>query len=129
MRARSTGFVFGRWRALPILIALIAGCGPSPPKTASLHVAAYNGDTGEVKGWLKRGADPNGRDANGYTPLHCAAMSNAKGAPGAVRILIAHGADIKARAVHWDYSTLHTAIQGGNPKTIEILLKAGADVN
>jgi ankyrin repeat protein len=39
---------------------------------------------------LRAGADPNQRGLNDYTPLH---MAVAEGNPGAVHLLLAHGAD------------------------------------
>ena len=72
-------------------VAPRANCGPSttcccigPPKAATRAV---------LETMLACGFDPNARDKDNVTPLHRAAMG---GHPEAVRVLLAHGADVNA---------------------------------
>jgi ankyrin repeat protein len=39
----------------------------------NLHKAAFDGNAERVKELLKKGANPNTQDKDGYTPLHWAA--------------------------------------------------------
>jgi ankyrin repeat protein len=59
------------------------------------------------------------------TPLFAAA---AKGHADVIQVLIAHGADIRARD-DWGGTPLHRAAGEGQTRAAEVLLEAGADVN
>lgn len=67
----------------------IAGVRP-PPLPSPLFVAIASGDAEAVVQRLAEGADPNGRDPNGRTPLMAAAQT---GNEAVVRVLLAAGAD------------------------------------
>src|SRR4051794_15296624 len=60
----------------------------------SFYTAIRAGDRDAVRQLLKSGADVNGRDGRGATPLHYAA---AVGTPEIMQILVAGGADTNAR--------------------------------
>lgn len=62
-----------------------------------LCLAAIASDPGGVTALLDHGADPNARDASGYTPLMHAASIGATSLP-VVQALLARGADVHARA-------------------------------
>jgi ankyrin repeat protein len=63
--------------------------------TSALHRTAQNCEQGKIVGLLLRaGADPNSRTKLGETPLHTAAFY---GNEAAVRLLVAHGADVTAK--------------------------------
>jgi hypothetical protein len=71
-----------------------------------LHFAALEEDASElVRSALARGADPNEKDVDGHTPLM---MSAAIGDLGAVRVLLAAGADANAAnnegRTAWDFA-------------------------
>ena len=65
------------------------------------------------------------QDQDGLTPLHHAAMS---GHAGAVRVLLASGAEINARD-DAGLTPLHHAATAGHTKTSRLLLAARAEVN
>lgn len=72
---------------------------------------------------LAHGADPNGHDAYGITPLMWAAF---EGDPKSIKTLIHVHADIDRRDTVGATALIHAALVG-NLQTIEALLKAGAD--
>jgi len=64
----------------------------------SAHIAVLNGDRGTLATALEGGADPNGADGYGWTPLHFAAlMARIISEPVLVAELVAAGADPDAR--------------------------------
>jgi ankyrin repeat protein len=76
---------------LAALVALDGPCDDVGSWGATLaHVAACCDDAALLAAALAKGAAPNPRDADGYTPLHLAAMS---GGPETVRALLDAGAD------------------------------------
>jgi hypothetical protein len=92
---------------------------------ATLHGAAFAGDTAEVEKLLAEGGDVNARDDAQRTPLHYAA---GQGRLGVVQLLLAKGADVAARD-DAGRTPLHLAAEGGHAVVIEALRAAGADVN
>ncbi|MEU8619909.1 ankyrin repeat domain-containing protein [Streptomyces sp. NPDC048623] len=82
------------------------------------------GDDAVVRA-LRAGADPEARDADGETPLYRAAVTNR---PGAVRLLLAAGAD-PGRASGADDGDLPLcgAACGGHTEVVRALLAAGAE--
>ena len=80
---------------------------------------------------LDLGADPNGKDKEGWTALMQAADS---GYPSAVRLLLDRGADINAKcACPWvqdgGWTALMLATEFRRPEVVETLLGKSADVN
>ena len=64
---------------------------------------------------------------DGWTPLHLAAFF---GQPQAVEALLAHGADVHARAKNaTNNMPLHAAAAGRNVEAVRLLVWRGADVN
>ena len=72
---------------------------------------------------LAHGADPNGHDSYGRTPLMCAAF---EGTPESIDALIRVHAEIDRQDTVGATALMHAALVG-NSKTIDALLKAGAD--
>jgi ankyrin repeat protein len=70
-------------------------------------------------------ADANLKNADGYTPLHLAALV---GHLGEVRILLEHSADGNLKNADGDIP-LHYAAGKGQPEIVELLLRAGSDAN
>jgi len=90
-----------------------------------LFKAAESGDAGLAAKLLKEGADPNGRDVFGRTPLHLAAEG---GYLEVVEILLQHGADLNAKNARGE-TPLHLAALRGWRDVAYVLLRHGADPN
>lgn len=88
----------------------------------ALLEAARRGDVGEARKLLKAGANPNGRDAEGDTPLLAAVR---KDDAEMVILLLDHGAqaDVKGRGD----TPLTLAARQGNLLLTRLLLRAGAN--
>lgn len=91
-----------------------------------LHYAATLGNAQRVKELLKEGVDPNGRDTNGKTALHCAVGWG--GTPKVIRLLVEAGADVNARDAQGN-APLREAATWGSLKLVRALLEAGAIVD
>lgn len=89
-----------------------------------IHDAARSGSGDDVRRLIK--ADPKQRDLRtslGSTPLHLAAMNPDT---GALKALIAAGADVMARD-NDGATPLHMAAYASRPVHTQLLLEAGAD--
>jgi ankyrin repeat protein len=103
-----------------------------PPLIAALSCSrAHPGSTARpdvleiLQLLLRAGADPNQRGLNDYTPLH---MAVAEGNAGAVRLLLAHGADPTLRTRIDDLETAKELAEAvGNAELTAILAAAEAD--
>ena len=93
--------------------------GPAP-----LFMAAGNGDEDIAQALLEHKADVDQAVGNGRTPLLQAA---GQGRTGMVRLLLAHGAAIAPRFA--GETALHEAAMADDAESIQLLLKAGADLN
>lgn len=122
-----------------------------------LHQATSQGDKEMVVQLLERGANPNLKDHNGWTPLHIATdqgrwdvaeellskngavsaksdkgltplhLAIAKGHDEITKRLIAKGAEINAKDVKWQ-TPLHFAASTGRPNVLSLLLLNNGDV-
>jgi ankyrin repeat protein len=95
-------------------------------QAGEIHDAAEKGDLAKVKGLLAK--DPklaNEKDQAGNFPLYYAA---ALGHQAVVELLIAQGADLKARNGE-GVTALHGAADSGRKEVCELLLAKGADIN
>ena len=92
-----------------------------------LGLAVFFGQTESVKALLDAGADVNlaSREAMKVTPL---ASASAARQLEIARLLIAHGADVNARAAS-DFTPLHESAASGKLDFAQLLLEHGADVN
>jgi len=105
--------------------ALVAETQP-PAISNELLAAVRKGDEEAVKRQLADGADIAGRDKDGATVLHHAAL---KGRHEIIKILLKAGGDVNAKMRN-NNTPLHMAIFGGAKKDIFlVLLEGGADVN
>jgi len=85
---------------------------------------AYAGMAKELELCLDRGAEVNGRDEYGFTPLLWAAMGQED--PDTIRLLIKRGADVDAKN-RWGWTALYLVNRfEGNQPLAKILLDAGA---
>ncbi|CAB0030052.1 unnamed protein product [Trichogramma brassicae] len=98
---------------------------------APLHLALNRGNKRTVKLLLKRGADPNLANAEGETPLHVVCSERINDAVELAETLIEYGGDrLRIDAVgKLGRTPLHLALNNGNKRLIELLLKAGADLD
>ena len=89
-----------------------------------LHWAAEMENVQAARALLASGADVKARDGYGNTPLHVAARA---GGAAVAQLLLAHGAEATVTAYN-KYTPLHLAAWSGNAKIIKLLLAKGADV-
>jgi ankyrin repeat protein len=105
-------------------VSLFAAGSDAPLAGAPLADAAQN-DIAGVRALLERGADVNGRQADGMTALHWAAYRDDL---ETVEMLLRAGADASA-ANRYGVTPLSLACTNGNAAIAELLMKAGADPN
>lgn len=91
--------------------------------TQNLIQAAERGDAALVQQLLREGADLNGRDARGRTPIMAATHANK---PAIVKILIQAGADINLQNEIKDNPFLYAGAEG-LLDVLKLLIDAGAD--
>ena len=92
----------------------------------ALHLACGNGNVEMISLLLDAGAGIENTDGAGETPLMSAVRS---GAAEAARLLIGRGANINARETQFQQSALMLAARGEEPRMVELLLKAGAEMD
>ena len=90
-----------------------------------LIASSKNGEYAQVKELIKQGADVNGFDYKGFSPLIRAALNNHY---EIVKYLVNHGANVNFKN-NAGYTALHKASYRGYPKIVEYLLKNGANVD
>ena len=88
--------------------------------------AQGKGHSSVVKALIEAGADVNGQDEDGTTPLMQAACGDDD---QMVHELIRAGASVTAMNKQWKQRALHIACMEGHSSVIKALVKAGADVN
>ncbi|MGL9778991.1 MAG: ankyrin repeat domain-containing protein [Wolbachia sp.] len=97
------------------------------PTYTSLHDAAKDGDLEAVKYLVRKGADVNDTNEDGWTPLHCAVS---EGELEVVRFLISKGANIHAKDnTSAGKKSIHVAAMEGCTNIVELFLSRGVDVD
>jgi ankyrin repeat protein len=91
-----------------------------------LHAAVGSGRLDQVKQFIEAGADVNGRDGAGSTPLMMAVLA---ANPQITRFLLSRRADVNARCGQNGSTALSYAVQAGRADLVAILLAAGARVD
>eukprot|EP00438_Fugacium_kawagutii_P033812 Skav216928 [mRNA] locus=scaffold1838:384495:396677:- [translate_table: standard] len=91
--------------------------------TTPLMMAAHKGDTEEVKGYIKNGANLNAQDEYGWTALRYAVRADQV---KAARALIEGGADLNIASTS-GRTPLMSAASNGIADMVKLLLDAGAD--
>ena len=115
----------------PKVVALLKAHGGKSGKALAsagpggLWAAAKAGDLAKLKAGLANGADANGHDPMGITPLSWAAMA---GQAEAVQLLIKQGANVNAPNRDGNVP-LHGAAFLGQAEIVELLIRLEADVN
>jgi ankyrin repeat protein len=100
---------------------------PNPDPAKETIKAAKKGDATTLRALLVHdGGLARITEADGTTPLHCAAW---KGHVEIVEILLDAGAEIDAlnQDAHYGGTPLHAAAHGNQKAVVEVLLKRGAD--
>ena len=126
-----------KFLTIPAIAGLLSfGCTSTPtvvppptPKveapTASIHQAAYKGDSETIDQHYAAGTDIDLRNQWNATPLHYAARA---GKPTSAKALVGHGADVNAKNDDGD-TPLHYAASKGNPVIVTLLVQKKANVN
>ena len=91
----------------------------------SLHEAVATGDIERVKSLISEGADINGQDESGRTPLHLAILNHH---PSVAQVLIAKDAYLDVKDKN-GCTPLALAALEGRIATAELLIAKGANVN
>ncbi|KAE8727610.1 hypothetical protein F3Y22_tig00005459pilonHSYRG00346 [Hibiscus syriacus] len=91
----------------------------------ALSRAARIGDVNGIKSCIDEGADVNGKDQNGWTPLHRAAF---KGQLESVRALLGYCGEINIVDDN-GYTPLHCAVEAGHVEVALLLMGHGAKAN
>src|SRR5690349_4479256 len=86
--------------------------------------AAMSGDAAAVRAALTGGEDVNAAQGDGMTALHWAAR---RGDLDVVKMLLAAGANVRAKTRLGDYTPLLLASETGHAAVIDALAAAGAD--
>ncbi len=118
--------------AITLVIFLISPCGNASAQIAptavelsayrGLHAAASHGSAEAIRHLAREGAELNGRDSNGRTPLHVAVF---QGHAAAAKALIEAGADAHVLdRQHYDAVTI--AVVRDDIPTLKALLTSGA---
>ncbi|MGI9337729.1 MAG: ankyrin repeat domain-containing protein [Gammaproteobacteria bacterium] len=94
-------------------------------KSEMLFLAAYDGDTAELRSLIDEGADIDAKNDDGLTPLHVAA---GQGQTEIVLALVNAGAAIEAK-MNGGSTPLHVAVIHFETETALALVKAGADID
>ena len=116
---------FGHSELAAVLLdqgAKIESLSTNSMRNTPLHAAAAGGRTELVQLLLKRGANPNARQAGGWTALHSAAQA---GNREMVEVLIANGAEINGRADN-NQGALDLALMSGKQEVAALLEQLGA---
>lgn len=116
---------FRRRYCWALALVLAVAVSAAAETEARLLNAVKNADVAAVRTLLARGADVNGREPDGTTPLYWAVKGNHTAVAEA---LIRAGADVNA-VTRYGVTPLSVACLNGNPSMVELLLAAGADAN
>ncbi|MFN2444395.1 MAG: ankyrin repeat domain-containing protein [Vicinamibacterales bacterium] len=106
-------------------LAILSSTQPAMASESALADAAMNGDLITVRTLLERKADVNAPQGDGSTALHWAAYS---GHAEMVQMLLASGADVKAKTRLAGLTPLMMAARNGHADVIKLLLDAKDDV-
>ena len=114
-----------------VAAVLVVGCATGKQKTVQaldidIWQAARKGNIVAVEYHLAAGVDVSAKDESGRTPIYAATVGGDK---EVVKLLIAKGADVNAKAGISEKTPLHEAASSGHKEVVELLIANGADVN
>lgn len=92
---------------------------------SALIRATKHGDSAALTDAITSGADLNGTDSQGWTPLFHAA---ARGWVEGIKILIESGADVN-HGQESGFTALFSAVISGHSEAVRVLLAAGASIH
>ena len=107
-----------------MLLLLLSAC--TQHRDIPLLQAAQQGDSQALQALLSQGADPNQKDAGGFTALILSARA---GSVSAVEALLRHGADPNLRGGVNDWTPLMHAVHKNQLAAAQALLDGGAQVD
>lgn len=107
------------------LKALASGLRAAPePLVCALCEAVVRGDLKQIEGLLSQGANINGRNENGHTPLHCAIIADRA---SSAKFLLSKGAEDKSG---WSSTPpLFIAASAGSIDVARVFMLQGANVH
>lgn len=119
--------------ATSLALLVVAGCGAKQIERTDLRFyrlvsAISEGRLADVRRAIRAGADVNGRDSEGWTPLHWTASLGVD-RPQIARELISAGADVDAATPQGDAPIRFTMNARGHLGVATALLEAGEDPN
>lgn len=94
-------------------------------RQSELHDALSSGDQARVGALLRDGANIEGHNSHGWTPLMAASLH---GQVDLARLLLDHGADLHAVNSEGK-SAIHYAAMRGGAEAMRLLVRLGAEVN
>lgn len=109
---------------IAIFLSLTAAASETP--SVGLHGAVSEGDAASVRLELGKGADPNRKNPDSFTPLHLAARQGHLEIAG---LLLENGADPNRRQDKTACTPLHLAVEHRREKVTRLLLEQGANPN
>jgi cytohesin len=114
-------------RTLLVLAMVWAVDADTSAQAGEIHEAVKAGNVAKVKQLLaSKPKLVNERDSQSWTPLHWAAKRSSK---EIAAVLLAHNANVTAKAGMTEVQPLHMAAQYGSKEVVELLLEHGADVD
>jgi len=119
----------GNGRPEAALLLLTSGASPKREAShighTSVMVAIQHNQLETLMVLLEHGGDPNGADQLGWRPLHHTLKQDYE-RPGAIRVLVQHGAVVDGRD-GLQRTALHRAAGFGHAESVRVLLELGAD--
>eukprot|EP01006_Ploeotia_vitrea_P066898 TRINITY_DN95966_c0_g1_i1.p1 TRINITY_DN95966_c0_g1~~TRINITY_DN95966_c0_g1_i1.p1 ORF type:complete len:518 (+),score=47.08 TRINITY_DN95966_c0_g1_i1:100-1653(+) len=94
-------------------------------RITALSFASRRGNADLVQKLIAHGADPNSRDSDGRTALHCAALGDSD---KAVQVLLDASADVDCQTIA-GFTSFMAATILGHTEVMNTLLSAGANIN
>ncbi|XP_014235400.1 transient receptor potential channel pyrexia-like [Trichogramma pretiosum] len=113
-------------RTLRALVEAKADVNAGLSGKSPLHYAVQSNSTSCTEALLLAGASPNNPQVYTETPLHVAASL---GLADCLKLLLAHGADVRVRYGEARVTPLHLAAEEGSYECVRLLLAAGAPVD